>query len=280
MNHLKVKKRMIAMLIQLILLIGVVIILIPLYITVVTALKSPEDSTLNFFGLPNKLYLQNFVEVMSNSKFSVYFLNSFMITFVSVLCILLIVPIVSYAIHRNGDKRTYRFLYAYLVAGIFVPFQIVMVALVQMLTRLGLMNQCGLILCYVSYSLMQGVFLYCGYLKSIPRELEEAACVDGCGAMRSFFQIILPITKPMIATITILNVLWIWNDFQLPLMVLNKSSDFWTLPLYQYNFKSQYSFDYNLACASFMFSIIPMAIIYVFLQKYIIEGLTSGAVKG
>jgi raffinose/stachyose/melibiose transport system permease protein len=141
------------------------------------------------------------------------------------------------------------------------------------------MNQFGMILLYSTFSLGQGVFLFVGYYKSIPVELEEAASIDGTGILGTFFKIVYPLTKPMTITVIILNTLWIWNDFLLPLLVLNKSATMWTLPIYQYNFKSAYTFDFNLAFASFLFSIIPMIILYAFLQKYIIEGLTAGAIK-
>jgi raffinose/stachyose/melibiose transport system permease protein len=142
------------------------------------------------------------------------------------------------------------------------------------------MNRRGLVLIYITYALCQGVFLFVAYFKSVPLEIEEAAEIDGCGILRTFFQIIYPLVKPMTATVIILNTLWIWNDFLLPLLILNKQASFWTLPLFQYNFKSQFSFDYNLAFASFLFSIVPMLVFYGFLQKYIIKGLTAGSVKG
>ena len=154
-----------------------------------------------------------------------------------------------------------------------------MVPLTQLCTKLGLMNQAGIILIYCAFALGQGVFLFVGYYKSIPVELEEAAVIDGCTTTQTFFKIVFPLAKPMTMTVIILNTLWIWNDFLLPLLILNKSASNWTLPLYQYNFKSAYTFDYNLAFASFMFSIVPMIIMYICLQKNIIEGLTAGAVK-
>jgi raffinose/stachyose/melibiose transport system permease protein len=154
-----------------------------------------------------------------------------------------------------------------------------MVPLAHFTSKTGLMNSRGLILIYITYALCQGVFLFVAYFKAVPSEIEEAAEIDGCGVVSSFFRIVYPLVKPMTATIIILNTLWIWNDFLLPLIILNKQASFWTLPLFQYNFKSQFTFDYNLAFASFLFSIVPMLIFYAFLQRYIIEGLTAGSVK-
>jgi raffinose/stachyose/melibiose transport system permease protein len=186
----------------------------------------------------------------------------------------------SYAIAREQKRHAYfKIIYIAILLSMFAPFQALMTPLTQLCTKFGMTNQAGLVLIYIAFSLGQGVFLFTGYYNSIPLELEEAAQIDGCTTTQTFFRIVFPLAKPMTVTIIILNTLWIWNDFLLPLLILNKSSTMWTLPLYQYNFKSAYTFDYNLAFASFMFSIVPMIILYICLQKNIIEGLTAGAIK-
>lgn len=256
------------------------IIIFPVYVTFVTAFKTTEESSKNFFSLPSGLYLDNFKAVMSDSNFGNYVANSIGITVVAVVIIAVMVPMVSYALARG--MRQYKYftvVYACFILSIFAPFQVIMVPLTQLCNKLGIMNQVGMVLLYSTFALGQGVFLFCGYYKSIPLELEEAACIDGCTTTGTFFRIVYPLAKPMTVTIVILNTLWIWNDFLLPLLILNKSASKWTLPLYQYNFKTAYTFDFNLAFASFMFSIVPMMILYACLQKYIIEGLTAGAIK-
>lgn len=267
-------------LIYLMLCFAAIIVFFPMYITVITAFKTPAQSTENFFALPSSLYIGNFRQVIESAKFLIYVKNSLLITIISVGVISVFCPMVSYGIARNMYKnKFYKSMYFYFVTSIFIPFQVVMVPLVMFVSKMKLMSQYGLMLLYITYALHQGVFLYVGYLKSIPMEMEEAAIIDGCSVWQTFIRIIYPISKPMTATIIILNTLWIWNDFLLPLLILNRSSDFWTLPLFQYNFKSQFTFDFNLAFASFMFSIVPVMIFYMFLQKNIIQGLTSGAVK-
>ncbi len=262
-----------------ILCVGAAMIIFPLYLTFATAFKTTEQSASNFFSVPPTFYLGNFKKVMSDNYFWTYIRNSVMITVASVAVIITFVPMVSFSISRNPYSKLYGFVYLVFVSAIFVPFQMLIVPLVKVLTSLNLMHQWGLILCYIAFSLTQGVFLFVGYMKSIPLELQQAAKMDGCTEVQTFYKIIFPLSKPMIATVGILNVLWIWNDFMLPLIVLNRSQSYWTLPLFQYNFKTTYAFDYNLACASFIFSIIPVTILYAFLQKYIIQGLTAGAVK-
>jgi raffinose/stachyose/melibiose transport system permease protein len=154
-----------------------------------------------------------------------------------------------------------------------------MLPLVKTMAALHLMNQGGLVILYITLALCQGVFLCVGYLKSIPFDLEEMAFIDGCSVWVAFLRIIYPLMFPILVTVMIMNALWIWNDFLLPLVILNKTQAYWTLPLFQFNFKGQYSFDYNLAFASFFLSMLPIVILYAIFQKYIIGGLTEGSVK-
>ncbi|GJM73257.1 sugar ABC transporter permease [Paenibacillus macerans] len=259
---------------------GLVVIFLPLYLTVITAFKTSKESARNFFAFPSELYLGNFQEVLFNNNFFQFFSNSVLITLVSILLILLVVPLTAYAISRNMNKWYFKTLYILFIMGIIIPFQVIMLPVTRLMTELDLLNRFGLILLYVTYALTQGVFLYVGYIRTtIPKELEEAAEVDGCSKFRTYRSVIFPLLAPLTATVIIINSFWIWNDFLLPLLILNKSETFWTLPLFQYNFKSQYSFNYNLAFASFVMTVIPIMLVYVFFQKQIIAGLTGGAVK-
>ena len=279
---MKTKKPLplLTILVYLFVIVGTLVIAFPLYITFVTAFKTLDESARSFFSLPSGLYLGNFAAVVSDEYFRNYIANSIGVTAGAVGIIAVFIPMVSYAISRNMQRsRYYRFLYIYFILGVFVPFQVFMVPLTQMMTKFGLLSQVGLVLCYVAFGLCEGVFLYVGYLKSIPLEIEEAATIDGCNTVQTFFKIVYPISKPMTATVIILDTLWVWNDFLLPVLMLNRSPKNWTLPLYQYNFKSAHMFRYNLAFAAFLFSIVPMILLYAFLQRYIIEGLTAGAVK-
>ena len=185
-----------------------------------------------------------------------------------------------YAIARNMEQsKYYSIIYYTLLIGIFVPFQVIMVPLVMYLGRMNLCSITGLIIMHVTLASSQGVYLMVNYVKSVPRDLEEAAYIDGCTTFTGYLKVVLPLIKPMLATILVLNVLWIWNDFQMPLLLLNQSPEMFTLPLFQYNFTGQYSNDYNLAFASFLLSMVPVLVVYACAQKHIISGLTQGAVK-
>lgn len=260
--------------------IGAVIILLPFYITVITAFKTPEQSAQNFFSFPTSLNLENFKAVFEKAGYFKYFMNSVIVTVSSLVLIYILVTMISYAIARSMRRSAYyKFIYGLIVLGMFVPFQVIMVPLVQFMGGLGLSNKFGLILLHVTYAAMQAVFLLVNYIRNVPVDLEEAAYIDGCTTVQAYVRIVLPLLKPMTSTVIVLNALWIWNDFQMPLMILNKLPDTWTLPLFQYNFKSQYSFDYNMAFASYLIAMVPVLIAYICAQKHIVEGLTAGAVK-
>lgn len=259
---------------------GTLVILLPFYITLITAFKTPEESAQNFFAFPKSFYLDNFKEVFAKAGYLKYFMNSVIVTVCSLVLIYILVTMISYAIARSMKRSAYyKIIFGMIVLGMFVPFQVIMVPLVQFMGGLGLSNKFGLILLHVTYASMQAVFLLVNYIQNVPQDLEEAAYIDGCTTVQAYVRIVVPLLKPMTSTVLVLNALWIWNDFQMPLMILNKLPDTWTLPLFQYNFKSQYSFDYNMAFASYLIAMIPVLVAYICAQKHIVEGLTAGAVK-
>lgn len=262
------------------LIIGLVLVLFPFYITVVTAFKTPQESTQNFFALPSSFNLDNFRTVIQRANYWRFVFNSTVISVVSVCFIAVLIPMASYAIARNFNKRYYKTLYYFIIMGIFIPFQVIMLPLSISMRRSGLNNITGVILFYIGVSFMKGVFLFTNYIRTtVPIELEESVYIDGGSVARAYFSIVYPLIMPMVATIVVLDFLWIWNDFMVPLILLNRNPSNWTLPLFQYNFKTQYTFEYNLAFASYIMSILPVLLVYIFAQKYIVSGLTSGAVK-
>ncbi|MCH3998216.1 MAG: carbohydrate ABC transporter permease [Lachnospiraceae bacterium] len=263
------------------LILGTVVILLPMYLTVVTAFKSPEESARNFFAPPTSLYLDNIISVVNKANFFYYIRNSFVITLFSLLGIILIVPLVSYSLARNLNHIYFKAVYYLFILGAFVPFTILMVPQIKLMSILGMLNNFGLILLYWVYSLSEGTLLTVSFVQSgIPYELEESAYMDGANVFCTYRHIVLPLMRPIISTVVIMDTLWIWNDFQLPLLMLNRSQTMWTLPLFQYNFQSKYTVAYNQAFAAFLLSMVPMLIFYIVCQKQIIGGLTAGAVKG
>lgn len=264
-----------------ILFMGIGLIVYPLFLTIISAFKTESEITKNFLALPKSLYFGNFINILTRPDYYRIVANTLYITVFSLAGMVVVLPMLSYGIARNMDKiKYYKFLYFFLLIGIFVPFQVKMMPLVKTMSTLNMMNQTGIIIVYIASSVCEGVFLYVAFIQGIPRELEEAAYIDGASAGYTYLKVIFPLLKPMTATVLIKMGLWIWNDFFLPLLVLNKSTDNWTLTLFQYNFKSTFTVEYSLVFATFVLSMLPIFIVYLFLQKQIIGGLTNGAVKG
>jgi len=258
--------------------IGSLFILFPLYMTVSIALKNPEEMARSVFSLPTGLHFENFANAIKATNFFNAFKNSFIITACSVLFILLTNSMVAYAIARNMKGRFFKGLYFYFISAMFIPFQIIMLPVVKVTTDLSMNNIPGLIILNVVYGLAFNTFVYVGYIRSIPYELEEAATVDGTSTWGTYWKIIFPLLAPINATIGILSCLSSWNDFMLPLILLGDPNSY-TLPLVQYVFQGQFSTDFNLAFASYLLALLPMIIVYLFAQKWIINGITQGAVK-
>ncbi|MBU5594302.1 carbohydrate ABC transporter permease [Amphibacillus sp. MSJ-3] len=260
--------------------IGFILIFIPLYMTVISSFKETYQITGDFFGLPNPFTLGNFQRILSDG-ITQYFFNSTLISVISICLITFFIPMAAFSIARNISKnKAFALMYSFLILGIFVPFQVIMIPITTMMTKLGLSNIPGLIILYLAYAVPQTLFLYVGYIKTgVPAELDEAAEIDGCGKFKMYFSIAFPLMKPMHATALIINALWIWNDFLLPLLILNKDSSNWTLPLFQYNYQGQYFNDFGPSFASYVVGIVVILIVYLIFQKSIISGMTSGSVK-
>ena len=262
------------------LVVGSILILVPLLVTVFSSFKTTKDIMNHFFSLPNPFTLSNYQRLIADG-IGGYFWNSAVITILSLIVVAIFIPAAAYSIARNMSKRkAFNIMYSLLILGIFVPFQVIMIPITVMMSKLGLANMYGLVILYLTYAIPQTLFLYVGYIKiSVPDSLDEAAEIDGADKFTTYRQIIFPMLKPMHATTLIINALWFWNDFMLPLLVLNKDSKLWTLPLFQYNYQGQYFNDYGPSFASYIVGIITITIVYLIFQKNIISGMSNGAVK-
>lgn len=266
--------------VTLLLLLGSVAILFPLYITVVTALKTPQElANNNILALPETFSLDNFAQAIELTGFFNALGNSLVITVPTVVFTVIFHSLVGYVIARNMHRKVFKALYYYIVSAMFVPFSILMLPLVTQTARFGVDNRYGMIILYLVLNLAFNLFLYVGYVRSIPIELEEAAVIDGATEWEVFWKVIFPLLTPMNATVAIITTLGTWNDFMLPLVILGGKSDLATLPLTQYIFESQFSTNYTLAFASYLLAMAPMLLVYIFAQKWIISGVTRGAVK-
>lgn len=198
-----------------------VTILFPLYITVVIALKTPEQIAQSVLAFPNKLHFENFLTAIEKTNFFVTFRNTLIITVVSVAGTIVTNSFMAFAITRNRGKKLYDFIYYFLISAMFIPFNIIMLPLVKQVSFFHMDNVPGLIILYIVMGLPMNIFLYSGYVKSIPTALDEAATIDGANTFQMFYKVIFPTLKPMNATVAILTFLWCWNDFTMPLVIIS-----------------------------------------------------------
>jgi len=258
---------------------GFTLVLAPLLLILINTFKTMQEAGKDFFALPSTLNLSNYRELFAREDFASSLQNSLLVTVVAVALIVTVVPATAYAIARNLHKVYYKLVYYYILVGIFIPFQVLMLPMVKQMTNVHMLNQGGLILLHLTFSLPMGVFLFVNYIRSISYEIEEAAIMDGCSTLQTYTKVVIHLVKPMIATIVVIDSLAIWNDFMMALLILNKGPEMWTLPLMQYNFKAEFSFNYTMAFTAYLVCMAPIVVIYAFGQKFIIKGLTSGAVK-
>ena len=278
----KVGKERINWPVTILLITGLITVIFPLYMTVVIALKKPSEMTNDVAGilsLPKHFSLSNFTEAMKVTDFWNSLGNSLLITVVTVVLAMLIHSLLGYAIARNqAHSKFYKFIYFYVVSGMFVPFAILMMPVVKQTAQMGLANRAGVIILYLVFYMPMNVLLYSGYLTNIPGALEEAACVDGASTWTTYWKIIFPIMKPMHATVAVLTALGTWNDVMTPLVIMSGTGKN-TLPLAQLNFQTQFGTNYNLAFASYLLALLPILIFYLICQKHILNGVVNGAVK-
>lgn len=253
------------------------IILIPLVLIIVNSLKTPAETTVLTLNLPESWEFGNFAEVFRETNIVRSFFNSILITVVSIGLSVFLGTIAGYVLNRNMDFLNKK-LYAFFLAGMVVPVQII--ALVQVLQKIHMMDSyVGLILVYTAMFIPQTVFMVHGFVTTVPKDMDEAGIMDGCSPWQLFIRIMLPLLKPIIVTLFITQFVFVWNDFQMPLYLIQSSKN-WTIVLGVYNFMGQYSSQWNMVCAYILLCTLPAVIVYLLGQKYIIDGMVAGAIKG
>lgn len=253
------------------------LILIPEYLVIVNSLKSSVQARTMSAALPAALHFENFLTVIQRGKLIQSFINSMVYaTSATVICTFLS-ALAAYVLARNRTPVN-RFIYFFLVMGIAMPLNFFTLTRIMQVT--GLINtQLGIIILYTAIQIPLNVFLIYGFVDAISREIDEAAIMDGCTPFQLFFSVILPLLRPVLITAGILNFVQVWNDFLLPLYYLNNTTT-WPMTLAVYNFFGQYQQDWNLVSADIVLTVLPVLVIYFLGQRFIISGLTAGAVKG
>ncbi|QSF45302.1 carbohydrate ABC transporter permease [Paenibacillus tianjinensis] len=250
----------------------------PFLFLLINSFKENTEITSNPLAFAQKFSMENYTTAFEKMGYLSSFTNSLIITVLAVLLISLVSAMTAHYFVRNQTKfNQYTFLL--MVASMIIPFQAIMIPLVKIYGSLDMLdNVWSLIYMYVGFGCSLAVFIYHGFVKGVPAELEEAAMIDGCTRTQTFFRIVFPVLMPTTATISILNVLWIWNDFLLPSLVLI-SPENRTLPLSTFSFYGTYSVDYGPLMAGLVLTILPIMVVYLFAQRYIIQGVMQGSIK-
>ncbi len=258
--------------------------IMPILIVLMNSFKSNAAVNTETFAFPNAnsfVVLQNYIKGMT---FGIYpFLKavgySLFITLASTALILVCTSMAAWYVSRVGSFFS-KIVYYLCVFSMVVPFQMVMFTLSRTANRLSLDTPWTIPVIYLGFGAGLAVFMFCGFVKSIPLEIEEAAAIDGCGPVRTFFQVVLPMMKPTMISVGVLEIMWVWNDFLLPYLVLDRT-EYMTIPIVIQHLKGSYGqVDMGATMALILLSILPVIIFYLCCQKHIIKGVAAGAVKG
>lgn len=263
---------------EIVMLLICVLFFIPIYYLIISTFKTQNEIVKSPLAFPAHFTFQNYEKAFKAIDFFRSFGNSVFVTAISVVLIVVISAMAAYTLARKRDKKIVKFLDWYLFLGFLIPLQTTMIPLFSIMKGLNLVNSlAGLIFLHYNGCVF-GSFLYKGFMKALPEDLEEAARIDGAGTVRIFWKIVFPLLKPITTTLVIFNVMWIWNDFLYTYLFISSSNKS-TLIMQVYNGVGQYFNDWSVMMPVLVIALLPMVIFYIFLQNQIVGGLTMGSMK-
>ena len=252
----------------------------PVFLMFTNSFKSFKEVLVNVVALPTHLEFANYTHVIEKINYGRLFFNNVVITFTGILGIVFFSSLAAYILARRNTRFT-RAAYMFCIIPMLVPFQTIMITLVKVMKTLHLSGSLlGLGIQYWGFGIPMAVFIYMGFIKTIPRAIDESATIDGASAFSTYVRIIFPLLKPVTATVMVLDVMWIWNDFLLPMLMVNSSPETKTLTLAAYTFVGQYNTQWQYAMTAMVLALLPSILFFIFMQKHIIKGVVAGAVKG
>ncbi|MGM0779909.1 MAG: carbohydrate ABC transporter permease [Bacillota bacterium] len=255
-----------------------IIFLIPFYFVFINSVKGFADILIDAAAWPQEFLFSNYLKVWDIINFPRAFWNSLIITVISNIGLVVISSMAAWKMVRTPGKFS-KILFVLFISAMVIPFQTVMIPLMKLGGTLNLTNSIpGLIIMYFGFGVPLSLFLYHGFIKTVPIEIEESARIDGCSQFGVFWRIVFPLLKPITVTVVILNTLWIWNDYLLPLLVL-QDAELRTIPLATSSFFAQYTKQWDMGLAALVMGITPVIIFFLFLQKHIIKGIAQGSIK-
>ncbi|OCA87018.1 ABC transporter permease [Bacillus sp. FJAT-27986] len=251
----------------------------PIIWMAINSFKSEKEFATNQFGFPKKFIVENYTAAWDIANLGVLFKNSIFITVTATVLTVFIGALASYFLSRFDFKMS-KWLYGFFIFGLLIPIHATLVPMFILMKNLGLLNTpITLLFPYIAFHLPITIFILTSFMKGFPKDIEESAIMDGCGVFRIFWSIILPMSRPAIATTVILNFIYNWNEFSFALVLIN-DPELQTLPLGLANFAGQFTTDYGAQMAGLTMSLIPIVIFYMIFEKNIVKGMTAGAVKG
>ena len=258
----------------------VLVTLIPFYISVIYSIKYKNEITINHLAWPKNPTVDNYIRVVTeNEQFLVGFKNSILTTIPTIFLLMLVCSMAAWILARNGG-RFYSYMYTIMTMGTLIPFQCIMLPLYLNMFKAGLVStNLGFIIARSGLQVSISILVITSFVKTVPKELEQAAQIDGCGKFQTFWQIVFPLLKPINATQLVLNTVYVWNDYNTAVVLLRDKASR-TLPLAQIIYFNENTAELNLAFAFFIMAMLPILILYFSLQKYVVSGVMAGAVKG
>lgn len=276
---MKRRRKLGGVLVHLVLIIGALFWLAPLLLALMNSFKTNGELLTNVLSIPESLNFENYARTLDKMHYFRSLGNTVLLSGVSVTLIILFSSLAGWKLCRTKTRLS-KFIFGLFVFSMLIPFSSIMIPIYRVILALKLKNSLlGLSLVYAGLGVSMAVFLYHGFVKGIPQELEEAAEMDGCGQLQVFWYMVFPLLKPITATVCITNVLWVWNDFLLPLIVISDNKKY-TLLLSTNTLFGQYSSDWTAILSALIIAALPVIVFYAFFQKQILRGISEGALKG
>ena len=277
---LKLKRKIRLILLEVILIMVALVYIYPVFLMFMNSFKSFGEVVSDVIKLPSTIEWKNYLDIMEKMNYPKLFLNNVIITSIGILGIVIFSSSTAYILDRRRTKYT-KWIYVAIITPMLIPFQTIMITLLKVMSVVNLNGSTwGLGIQYWGFGIPMATFIYFNFMKTIPNEIDESATIDGASTFKTFVLVIFPLLKSVTATVIVLDVMWIWNDFLLPLLMVNSSKNTQTLVLSAYTFVGQFNTQWHYAMTAMVLAVLPSILFFIFLQKYIVEGVVAGAVKG
>jgi len=276
----KQKQNLSKIILEVFMVIFAIIFIYPIFLMFINSVKPFGEVVSDVIALPSKIEWDNYRYVIDKMNYPRLFINNLVITSIGIVGIVAFSALTAYIIDRRRTKYT-KIAHLIITTPMLIPFQTIMITLLKVMNVIHLSGSTwGLGVQYWGFGIPMATFIYCNFMQTIPKEIDESAIIDGASTFRTFISVIFPLLKSVTATVIVLDVMWIWNDFLLPLLMVNSSPATKTLVLSAYTFVGQFNTQWHYAMTAMVLAVLPSIIFFVLLQRHIVDGVVAGAVKG